>query len=187
MLAIASACGGHNPGLLAGAGAGLLRQARVTRHPRVKRAWLLLLLAPGCAREHGRWPSLAPRPGELRRLDAGMNAAPATAPEPPPLEPALPVDPKAAGEWAKLRPRVPVATAALDRALARATRGRAGDEAWAAAQVEVSRAEQVKGDLDDLALRFGGTAEQPAAPADLMQARADLARRLESGKAALAR
>ena len=153
----------------------------------MKRVLPLLLLAGACAREAGPWPSLAARPGELRRLDAGMNAAPAATPEPPPPEPALPVDPKAAGEWAILKPRVPATLTQLDQALARARRARAGDEAWAAAQLAVSRAEQVKGDLDDLAPRFGGPADQPAAPADLTAARADLARRLESAKATLAR
>lgn len=110
-------------------------------------------------------------------------------PAPPEAQtlPPTPVDPNAALDWAKLRPRVAPVQAALTRALAKAARAPSGSDAWASAQVELSRAEQLSGDLEDLATRFGATFDHPAGPADLAAARGDVTRRLAAAKAAPAR
>ncbi len=96
-------------------------------------------------------------------------------------------DAGASGEWGKLRARVATQAVALTRAASRAARSGAGSEPWARAQVELSRAEQLLGDIDDLAPRFGQTQGKPRAPADLAAARAELARQIGDTKRALAR
>jgi len=154
----------------------------------VHRALPLLLLTAACAHDPGGWPSLAPRAAELRRLDQGATATlVAEAPPEPPQAPPRAADPAAPRDWARMKPRVAPVQAALDRAMRTASSARAGSTPWADAQIELSRAEQLAGDLDDIAERFGGTAESPRAPADLAADRADLARRIAQAKALLAR
>ena len=148
-----------------------------------------LVLACGlaaCAHDRGGWPTLAPRPAEVRSVAPDpitpVRAAPAQAPKP-----SIAPDPAAPSALVRLRPRIAAIGVALARALGAAARAPSGSEPWAVAQTELSRAEQLLGDLDDLLPRFGSNAGTPLAPGDARAAREALSRQIEAAKHALAR
>ena len=77
--------------------------------------------------------------------------------------------------------------AALARTTARAAHAPRGSEAWAAAELELSRAQQLDGDLAEAAARFGTRAGTSLAPADLATASARLAHAIAAAEGVLAR
>lgn len=122
---------------------------------------LLLILACGCARDAGPYPSLSPRPIEKLGFDEPDA--------PPPVavvaDPALDLEVAAADARADKAARdFTAALVGVERA-ARAARGAAaGSEAWIAAQVALadldgSRAElsEVLANLDELAVKRAAT------------------------------
>lgn len=164
----------------------LARADRAAYARSMRCALVPVLMLAACAHDAGGWPTLAPRPAERRSIvpDPPYVAAPVA---PAPTEPIVAGDPAAPIDWAKLRPRIGMAESALAHSLATAAQARLDSGAWANAEVELSRAEQLLGDLNDLIPRFGTNAGTPLAPTDVLTGRATLSRRIEAGKRALAR
>ncbi|MFQ3594670.1 MAG: hypothetical protein SNJ63_00980 [Sphingomonadaceae bacterium] len=105
-----------------------------------------LLVAGGCRSSGGDYPSLLPRPDEApRALDAGP-AAPVTL---SPAERQALVDELAQAERARASAadEVARARAALAGPLAAARRAAPGSDAWAAAQLALSRLDQARAEL----------------------------------------
>jgi len=122
------------------------------------RGYLVLLLlagAGGCARDDGHWPSLKPRPAELRGLQTMRDGDPvrATGASPPPTANVGAIASRltdAEGEFERLRRGLSVEKAAMTSTLAAAQGSTRNSDAWAAAQLQLTRVEAVAGQLDDL-------------------------------------
>ena len=120
-------------------------------------ALFLLLATAGCAATaQGEWPSLARRPGEI---ESGARAAPAAE---PPAETSAPAgDPApdavaagrtadAAREFDEVRARWERQRTATEAAVAAARGTTPSSQAWAKAQLELTRLERIGAEMSDL-------------------------------------
>ena len=125
------------------------------RHTRLLPLMALAALAPGCASDSEKWPSLAPRPGEIAPLvprtplgacaGCGADVAAAAAEPPPPAPQPVPADvtPRldaVARVLATIAADYPAQLAITTRAVAAAT---AGGDAAIEAEVQRSRLESI--------------------------------------------
>lgn len=156
----------------------------------------LWLLVGACARDDGRWPSLKPRPAELRDLRAIQDGAPpdgtvrASSTSTPIVKPSTIISRLTDCEtnFANVRRGLSVEQAAMRSALAAAQGSPRNRDAWAAAQLQLTRVDVVAAQLDDLQPDVGQLARdaEGADAATLARVRA-LTAGLDSERATLSR
>lgn len=120
------------------------------------RIWLIIpvLSAAACARDDGRWPSLAPRAAELRGLQSlREGGAPLPAAQVAAKVATGAVEPRLAAaerDLASARRGLGVERAAMASALAAAQGSTKDSGAWATAQLQLTRVDATVARLDEL-------------------------------------